>query len=281
MGPVWAAVIALLTAVFQAAPGVGTETAAGSDAIASGAAPANAAPWRLSWHQEFAGRRGTRLDPRQWIYDTGGEPQWGNEEWQYYAARSQNVSMDGHGHLAITARRERLPGMAHCPDGSCDITSARITTKGRFAQAYGRFEARIRIPTGAGMWPAFWMLGNNIDQVAWPASGEIDVMEVVGKQAGTVYGTIHALGYADIGIGGQTTLKRGKLSDAFHVYGIDWTPGAVTWTLDGRPYFTARRSQLKAGEGWPFDHPFYILLNLAVGGRWPGPPTTHTPFRTY
>jgi beta-glucanase (GH16 family) len=162
--------------------------------------------------------------------------------------------------------------------GPCDITSARITTKKKFARTYGRFQARIKLPPGAGLWPAFWMLGSNVDQVGWPSSGEIDVMEVIGRQPNTVYGTIHAPGYVDGGIGGQTTVRAQALERRFHVYEIDWSPSMIRWKLDGGTYFVARRSQLKAGQAWPFDHPFYILLNLAVGGDWPGPPDRHTHF---
>jgi beta-glucanase (GH16 family) len=244
---------------------------------ASPAARDHAGRLRLAWHQEFSGRAGARLDSRHWTYEVGDWGQ-GNGEWEYYTRRRQNVSTDGRGHLAIIARRQRLPGMANCPHGPCDITSGRVTTKYRFAQAYGRFEARIKIPSGHGLWPAFWLLGDNIDRVGWPACGEIDVMEAIGRQPRTAYGTIHAPGYADSGIGGSRTLRR-ALSDAFHVYGLDWSPRSVTWTLDGRPYFTARRANMQPGQSWPFDHPFYVLLNLAVGGNWPGPPdaTTHFP----
>jgi beta-glucanase (GH16 family) len=232
----------------------------------------------LAFDQEFNGQAGARLNGRLWNYDRGGEPQWGNHEWEYYTDRSANISMDGRGHLAIVARRERLPGMAHCGYGPCDITSARITTKGKFAQRFGRFQARIKLPAGAGLWPAFWMLGNDIDRVGWPSSGEVDVMEVIGRQPNTVYGTIHAPGYADAGIGGDTTVRPRALDRRFHVYEIDWSPSTIRWKLDRHVYFVARRSQLKPGQAWPFDHPFYILLNLAVGGDWPGPPNRQTHF---
>lgn len=228
--------------------------------------------------QEFNGGGGARLGRHGWNYDRGGEPQWGNQEWEYYTSRSANVSMDGRGHLAIVARRERRPGMAHCMYGPCDITSARITTKGKFAQRYGRIQARIELPPGAGLWPAFWLLGGNIDQVGWPACGEIDVMEVIGRHPSTVYGTIHGPGYADAGIGGHTTVGAGALNRSFHVYEVDWSASTIRWKLDGRTYFTARRSQLRPGQAWPFDHPFYLILNLAVGGDWPGPPNRHTHF---
>jgi beta-glucanase (GH16 family) len=241
-------------------------------------AAAAASSWRLTWHQEFNGTAQRPPDGHQWVYDTGRGSDFGNPEWEYYTDRPRNVSIDGHGHLAITARRERLTGMAHCPHGTCDITSGRITTKNHFAQAYGRFEARIKIPAGDGLWPAFWMLGSDIDRVKWPACGEIDVMEAIGRKPGTVFGTIHGPGYVGAGRGGSRTLSRGALADRFHVYGIEWAPSSIRWTLDGRTYFTVRRADLAPGQAWPFDHPFYLLLNLAVGGDWPGPPTARTRF---
>ncbi|MGP3983792.1 family 16 glycosylhydrolase [Streptomyces sp. KR80] len=241
--------------------------------------PPAAGGWQVSWQDEFNDAQGTRPDPAKWVYDLGGEPQWGNEEWQYYANRTQNVSQDGAGNLAITARREQLPGMEDCQVGSCDITSGRITTKGKFDQAYGRFEANIKVPSGQGMWPAFWMMGKDIDDVGWPNNGEIDVMEVVGKEPGTLYGTMHGPGFPAEGIGGKTTLPGGaKFSDAFHVFSVEWSPEQVTWQLDGRTYFTSKKSELPSGAGWVFDHPFYLLVNLAVGGVWPGPPDSTTKF---
>jgi beta-glucanase (GH16 family) len=219
--------------------------------------------WNLTWAQEFNGPTGARPAAR---------------DWAYYTDRAENVSMDGHGHLAITAVREHLPGMVPCDWGPCDITSGRITTKGRFGQAYGRFEARIRVPAGRGLWPAFWMLGNLPGQPPFPASGEIDAAEVLGQFPNTVYGTVHGTGFVTPGIGGHAVLRTGALADAFHVYGVRWSPGVVTWLLDGHPYYTVHKSSLRAGQRWPFDHPFYLILNLAVGGTAVGPPTTATPF---
>jgi beta-glucanase (GH16 family) len=233
--------------------------------------------WTLTWAQEFNGPSGARLNPHDWVYDLGGG-RWGNGEWQYYTDRPENVSMDGRGDLAISAVREQLPGMSPCPDGPCDITSARITTKGRFAQTYGLFEARIKVPPGPGLWPAFWMRGDLPGQLPWPLSGEIDAMEVFGPYPRSVYGTVHGPGFVYPGLGGHRTLASGALADAFHVYGVQWSPDAVTWLLDGRPYYTVRRSALRAGQTWPFEHRFYLILNLAVGGTGVGPPTAATPF---
>ena len=238
------------------------------------------AGWTVTLHDEFNDPAGTRPSASRWVYDLGGEPEWGNQEWQYYTDRAQNLSTDGSGNLAITARKETLPGMEHCRYGTCDITSGRITTKGRFNQAYGRFEARIKIPAGSGLWPAFWMMGNNIDAVDWPNNGEIDVMEIIGREPSTLYGTLHGPGYSDDqGPSGSVSLPGGaRFADAFHVFAIEWTPDKVIWKLDGQLYFSYGKSQLPAGRAWVFDRPFYMLLNLAVGGSWPGPPTASTIF---
>jgi beta-glucanase (GH16 family) len=235
----------------------------------------------ISWQDEFNDPAGTKPSASRWNYDLGGEPQWGNKEWQYYTNRKQNVSTDGAGNLVISARKEKLPGMEHCQYGTCDITSGRITTKAKFDQAYGRFEARIKIPGGQGLWPAFWMMGNNIDEVDWPGNGEIDIMEVVGNEPSTLYGTLHGPGYSgEEGPGGETPASAGqKWADAFHTYRVDWAPNEVKWLVDGRQYLRITPANLPNGKKWVFDHPFYLLLNLAVGGEWPGPPdsTTHFP----
>ncbi|GHG58109.1 glycoside hydrolase family 16 protein [Streptomyces griseocarneus] len=234
--------------------------------------------WKLVWSDEFRGAAHQSPDRTKWGFERGGEPKWGNHEWQYYTDRPANASLDGRGNLAVTARHERLRGMK-CGVGPCDITSARLTTKGKFARAYGRFEARIKIPKGQGLWPAFWMLGANADKVTWPANGEIDVMEALGREPGTAHGAIHGPGYVIQGLERHTALPRGgSLADGFHTYRIDWTPDTVTWYLDGKTYGNACKNQLRRGQKWVFDHPHYLLLNLAVGGDWPGPPDRSTPF---
>ena len=236
--------------------------------------------WTLTWQDEFNDPQGTRPSSSKWVYDTGGEPQWGNEEWQYYTNRTENVATDGQGNLKISARRERLPGMENCQYGPCDVTSGRITTKGKFNQAYGRFEANIKVPAGKGLWPAFWMMGNNIDSAGWPDNGEIDIMEIIGSEPSTLYGTVHGPGYhSENGPGGQTTLPGGaKFADAFHRFSVEWAPNEIIWKLDGQQYLRITPSQLPAGKRWVFDHPFYLLLNLAVGGVWPGSPDASTQF---
>ncbi|MEV6413466.1 glycoside hydrolase family 16 protein [Kribbella sp. NPDC051718] len=237
-------------------------------------------PLAISWQDEFNQAAGTKPSAARWNFELGGEPNWGNEEWQYYTNRRENASTDGAGNLVISARREKLAGMENCQFGPCDVTSARITTKDKFAQAYGRFEARIKTPAGQGLWPAFWMMGSDIDEVDWPGNGEIDIMEIIGKEPGTLYGTVHGPGYhSENGPGGQTSLPAGqKWSDAFHVYSVEWAPGQVVWKVDGRQYLRITPADLPPGKKWVFDHEFYLLLNLAVGGVWPGPPDSATPF---
>jgi beta-glucanase (GH16 family) len=242
--------------------------------------PETVRPLAISWQDEFNQTAGTRPSSARWNFDLGGEPSWGNEEWQYYTNRRENASTDGAGNLVISARKERLPGMANCRYGTCDITSARITTKAKFDQAYGRFEARIKVPDGQGLWPAFWLMGNNIDDVGWPDNGEIDIMEIIGKEPGTLYGTVHGPGYhSENGPGGETSLPAGqKWADAFHTYSVEWSPTQILWKVDGRQYHRVTPADIPPGADWVFDHEFYLLLNLAVGGVWPGPPNAGTRF---
>jgi beta-glucanase (GH16 family) len=238
--------------------------------------PSNGSPseWTLTWGDEFKGPAGSAVDAAKWVVETGGEG-WGNQERQYYTARPENVSMNGNGQLVITARAE--PGAYQCWYGPCGYTSARLKTKDRFAQTYGRFEAGIKIPRTQGIWPAFWMLGNDIDQVGWPQSGEIDVMENIGREPAVVHGTIHGPGYAGANsLGGSQTLTSGAYADDFHVFAVEWLPGEIRWFIDGTQYHRATPASLPAGAAWVFDHPFFMLLNVAVGGAWPGDPDATT-----
>lgn len=230
-----------------------------------------------AWSDEFNGPRGARPDPRRWSFETGYG--WGDHELQSYTGRAANVSLDGRGHLAITARRERYTGA----DGrTARYTSARINTGRRFEFAYGRVEARIRVPRGRGLLPAFWALGSNLDRVGWPAAGEIDVMEVNGREPSTVHGTLHGARSDNEEYSLEATRRmRAPLATRFHVYGISWSPGRITFLLDGQPYAVQRRSNLSAGSSWSFDRPFFLVLNVAVGPRWLGRPdsTTRLPAR--
>jgi beta-glucanase (GH16 family) len=187
----------------------------------------------------------------------------------------ENAALDGEGNLAIVAREEHLGNACHY--GLCDYTSARLISRDKVEFTYGRVEARIRIPRGQGIWPAFWMLGSDINQVGWPNSGEIDILENIGREPQIVHGTVHGPGYSGAdGIGGAYEIDS-DFADDFHVYAIDWDPNAIRWYVDGNHYFTLTPNDLN-GDEWVFDHDFFLLLNVAVGGNWPGMPDATTEF---
>ncbi|MFE9722418.1 family 16 glycosylhydrolase [Streptomyces sp. NPDC005794] len=239
---------------------------------------ANAAPTaEQTWADEFDGAAGSAPDSSKWTLETGGSGN-GNNELQYYTDSTRNASLDGNGNLVITARKNSDSGL-QCWYGTCQYTSARLNTAKTFTQAYGRYEARIKIPRGQGIWPAFWMLGDDLGSVGWPNSGEIDIMENVGKEPSTVHGTIHGPGYSGgAGIGASYSLPDGKaFADEFHTFAVDWSPEALVWSVDGQTYQTRTPADVN-GNKWVFDHPFFIILNLAVGGNWPGSPDGSTAF---
>jgi len=243
-------------------------------AVAQAAAPAAAAIGGLTWSDEFNAAAGTPPNSGRWSYDVGGGG-WGNSQLEYDTSSTSNVAHDGAGNLVITARRESA-GLS-CWYGPCQYTAARIKTQGKFTQRFGRFEARLRIPRGQGLWPAFWMLGDNIGSVGWPNSGEIDIMENIGREPNTVHGSLHGPGYSG---GNPLTGQFGigsAFADAFHTFAVDWGPTFVTWYVDGVAYQTKTSSQTN-GNPWVFDHPFFLILNVAVGGTWPGSPNASTVF---
>lgn len=227
-----------------------------------------------TWADEFDGPANTLPDPSKWTYDLGNNNGWGNRELETYTNSLQNVHLDGAGRLVI-----------HVDRSGSTYTSARIKTQGLISARYGRIEARIRLPFGQGIWPAFWMLGKNINKVGWPRCGEIDIMENIGREPAKAHGTIHGPGYSGAnGIGAAYNLSTGAFADDFHVFAIEWEPGgAIRWYVDGNHYQTRTQADLPAGAVWVFDRPFFILLNLAVGGSWPGNPdaTTVFPQRMY
>ena len=229
----------------------------------------------LTWSDEFEAADGSRPDDSRWVYDLGGGG-WGNRELETYTNRAENAAIRN-GALVITARAERFTG----PDGIArDYTSARLKTQGRFAQTYGRFEARIQIPAGQGIWPAFWLLGADIPGVGWPQCGELDVMENIGREPLSIHGTMHGPGYS--GAAGQgagiSSADGTPYANGFHVYAIEWEAGEIRWYVDDRLYFTRRPADLPPGARWVFDHDFFMLLNVAVGGEWPGNPDASTTF---
>jgi len=204
-----------------------------------------------------------------WSYNIGtGSNGWGNNELQYYTDRPENVVVED-GMLKITARRELYMGS--------NYTSARILTKGKVEQKYGRIEARIKLPLGQGLWPAFWMLGSDIDEVGWPACGEIDIMEYLGNNPTTVLGTVHGPGYsAGESISKSYTLPNSRFDTDFHIFGIEWGEDYINYYIDDVLYNQITPEDVP-GE-WVFDQPFYIILNMAVGGNLPGSPNAETAF---
>ena len=226
--------------------------------------------WELVWSDDFTGTAGTSPDNAKWSFDIGtGINGWGNSELQYYTNRPSNAQKDGSGNLVITARSESYAGSG--------FTSARIKTKNLFEQSYGRFEARIKTPTGPGLWPAFWMLGSNIDATPWPQCGEIDIMEQRGQEPFITHGSVHGPGYS--GANAKTkayALANGRFDTDYHIYAIEWGENYIDYFVDNFLYQRITPDDV-TGQ-WVYDHPFFIILNVAVGGNFVGFPTTGTPF---
>lgn len=226
--------------------------------------------WELVWSDEFEGEAGQLPDPTKWTFDIGtGQNGWGNEELQYYTDRPENVSIDGQGNLVITARSENFGGQP--------FTSARIKTQGLFDQTYGRFEARIKTPYGPGIWPAFWMLGSNIDEVNWPQCGEIDIMELRGQEPNIIHGSLHGPGYS----AGQAVTKKHTFFDdrfdaRFNLFAIEWDEDKIDFFVNDFLYQRIRKEDVP-GE-WVFNQPFFIIMNIAVGGTFVGFPVANTPY---
>lgn len=230
---------------------------------------------RLVWSDEFNGPDGSPPDPAKWRVLQKGSG-FGNDELQSYTSRRVNVHQEK-GNLVIVARKERYKGR----DGiTRAYTSARLETQGLYARKYGRIEARIKLPGGQGIWPAFWMMGADYKEVDWPACGEIDIMEKVGFEPSTVHGTLHAEGYSGSNaLGSEYTLPNGeKLSDNFHVFAVEWEENAIRFYVDDVLFATRTPASIPEGAQWPFNRPFFLLLDLAVGGHWPGAPDATTPF---
>lgn len=234
----------------------------------------------LVFEDNFDGEAGESINTGIWNFDIGtGQNGWGNQELQYYTDRPENVSLDGEGNMVITARRESFQGS--------EFTSARINTRSKVEQQYGRFEARIQMPGGRGVWPAFWMLGNNIEvvpdddpaTVVWPFPGEIDITEMRGQESFRSHGSMHGPGHS----GGAALTDSFDLIDArfdtdFHVFTVDWTPDSVDFFIDGIRYNRITRDDVPQGGDWVFDErPFFVLLNVAVGGTFVGFPVDTTP----
>ena len=222
-----------------------------------------AGDWKLTWHDEFDGPANTAPDPTKWRYDIGGAG-WGNQQLEFDTDRIANAHHDGEGRLAITALRESY--------GGNNYTSARIRTQGLFEQRYGRFEARIKLPKGAGIWPAFWLLGSNLPTAGWPGCGELDIMEQRGSEPAVIHGSAHGPGYS--GANPKTARFVGQgagFADDFHDLAIEWWPGEVHWFVDSHHYHAIRAVDMPDGQRWVFDDtPMFIILNVAVGGWFGG-----------
>ncbi len=242
--------------------------------------------WKLAWSDEFNGKSGASPNPNVWGREIGdgtalGIPGWGNDELQYYTDSTENAATDGNGNLVIITKA--ADGSLQCYYGPCQYTSARLLTKNRFEVAYGRVEARVKVPRGAGLWPAFWMLGTDIDQVNWPQTGEIDIMEHVARLPNQVFGTLHGPGYSGGQSYGRVLDLGAPVADDFHTFAVEWQPDKIVWYLDDAPYFTATPNDaFLRGKPWVYNHPFYMLLNVAVGGNFGGAvgPDTTFPQRT-
>jgi beta-glucanase (GH16 family) len=236
--------------------------------------------WQLVWSDEFNGPAGAGPDPANWDFEIGdgtvnGIPGWGNAELEYYTDNPENVALDGVGNLRITARE--ADGSLVCYYGPCEYTSARLLTRRRAEFAYGRIESRILVPEGSGLWAAFWSLGTNIGEVSWPQAGEIDYMEFVGRNPSEIFGTIHGPGYSGGGSFGDNYDFGAPVSDDFHTFAIEWQPDLIEWYVDDILYHAADPADIAPNE-WVFNAPFYMLLNLAVGGNFGGPVGSGTVF---
>jgi beta-glucanase (GH16 family) len=230
--------------------------------------------WQLTWSDEFNAPNGSPPDPTKWNIVTGGKG-FGNNELETYTSRPANIRQEN-GNLVITAQKEDLTG----PDGiPRHYTSARINAQNHFAQKYGRFEARIQLPAGKGIWPAFWLLGDNHETTKWPRCGEIDILETIGGPD-TTYSTLHGPGYSGSkGLSAKFPLPAGEsVNTAFHLYAVEWSPNDIKFFFDDRLISERTPADLPQDGRWVYDHPFYVLLNLAVGGYWPGNPDDTTVF---
>lgn len=259
-----------------------TVLAAGAAALACAKQPLVPATakteWVLVWSDEFDGAAGTSFDAAAWSPDSAdgchvGICGWGNQEKEFYTSSTDNIALDGQGHLAIVARR--APAGLSCYYGPCRYTSAKITTRGKIEAAPGRVEARIKLPSGQGLWPAFWMLGASFPAIPWPACGELDIMENHGSQPGTTSSAIHGPGYS-----GATpfvhskTLSGRTFSDDFHTFAVVWDTAHVRFFVDDTAHYGVTRAGVQRMGQWVFDQPFFLILNLAVGGNFDGDPAS-------
>ncbi len=238
--------------------------------------------WVQVWSDEFDGAAGASIDGTKWGNDISDGCQqgicgWGNEEREYYTNASENISLNGQGQLMIVARQ--APAGLTCYYGPCGYTSAKITTRGKVLASPGRVEARIKLPVGQGLWPAFWMLGSNFPTTPWPACGEIDIMENKGSQPATSSSAVHGPGYfGATPFAHANVLAGGTLSDDYHIFAVEWDAAHIRFFVDGNAHYGITRDAVAAFGPWVFDQPFFLILNLAVGGHFDGNPTSDAIF---
>ena len=251
--------------------GTQTGTGTGTGTVTNATSPLSYDGYSLVWNDEF---NGSTLNSSNWTHEIGDGCNnnlcgWGNNELEYYRSENSTVA---DGLLTITSKQENFGGR--------DYTSSRLKTQGKQFFTYGRVDIRAKLPKGQGIWPALWMLGESITTVSWPASGELDIMEMIGgtiNREKTTHGTIHysnAAGGREY-TGGSTTVENGLLADAFHVFSIDWNTTSITWSLDGVAFHS---QQITSSDRTEFHENFFFLFNVAVGGEWPGSPNADTQF---
>ena len=217
--------------------------------------------WDLIWADEFELPNGSSPDPAYWNYNIGtGNNGWGNAELQYYTNRTENVRIE-EGELVIQVREESF--------GGSNYTSGRLLTQNKLDWRYGRVEARIKVPAGTGIWPAFWMLGSNINEVSWPQCGEIDIMEFVGRVPNEIFGTIHGPGYSGGNAYGNIVNFGEPVPNRYHTYRVEWEPNLISWYVDDMLYHTATPEDVAPNQ-WVFEAEQFIILNVAVGGNFGG-----------
>lgn len=255
-----------MAAPATSAPSTAPERDAPSTSSPSPAAttPSTTLPPGPIWADEFNDVAGTRPDPSRWAFEIGGTG-WGNRQLEFYT--DTNAHTDGDGHLVITAQPVDVTTAPTCWYGACHFVSSRLTTAGLASWRYGRFEIRAAFPSGEATWPAFWLLGADVAEVGWPAAGEIDIVEHVGRDGDVVRGTAHGPGYS--GGGAITATAEVANHQDFHVYAVEWKPDRIVWSVDGVEYHRLDKSEERQ---WVFDHEFFMVLNLAMGGALGGQP---------
>lgn len=233
--------------------------------------------WVQVWSDEFEGPAGSRVDTTKWGYDIGdgcpGVCGWGNNEREYYRSDTANIRLNGQGQLEIVARVADA-GLS-CYYGACRYTSAKITTRGKMSVQPGRVEARIKLAAGQGLWPAFWLLGNNIGTVGWPTCGEMDIMENKGSQPTITSSAVHGPGYS-----GNTPFAHAyvPITSDYHIYAVEWNAQSIRYFVDGTQHYIVTRTNVGQYGSWVFDQSFYVILNLAVGGNFDGNPQSDAIF---